>query len=91
MRSAPGTSSKSRQISRTSGSRCFRLFKMTNLIVVSQVVISKPGQYEHMGSPYRTCRHVWSCHSCSLYSQDAEMASLTNNPDAFKLYDVAVK
>lgn len=23
--------------------------------------------------------------------QDAEMASLTNSPDAFKLYDVAVK
>ena len=28
---------------------------------------------------------------CFLYIKDAEMASLLNSPDAFKLYDIAVK
>ena len=55
------------------------------------MVISQPSQHEHLGRAHRTST-VESYFAWLLTQfQDAEMASLTNNPDAFKLYDVAVK
>jgi len=61
--------------------------------VTLKVALTVASKQQRMDRPYRAPLYPLTALDCtdSCAKQDAEMASLNNTPDAFKLYDVAVK
>lgn len=57
------------------------------------MVVAQPSEQQYLGGSSGMCCCIDLIISCAKLTilQDAEVASLMNNPDAFKLYDVAVK
>jgi len=63
------------------------------LKLLSKVALAFASKQQRMDRPYCTLPHpIAALNGTDPFArQDAEMASLNNTPDAFKLYDVAVK
>ena len=61
--------------------------------VTLKVALTVACKQQRLDRPYRASLRLLTTLDCndSCAEQDAEMASLNNTPDAFKLYDVAVK